>query len=525
MNGARSTFQRKGYLLTALAAAVLLAASPGIASAQEVGFVGSASRTMGEGASPAMDTAAPIEIEFRISDLVTEGAGQNTLGTLTIQHNADVDPPGSDTAGTGSDGVRSAANRRIWIDSTSAAVDASEFGTAPYPVGTAAAPHTHLYGVDDGDQIPYDNNGVIKLVIIDPGGDEDWVNTSFTMTLRADGIGVTPNPGSVTVTITDGDPAPVATFTKTDVSLTEDSQTSTDIGIAVGAPRGETASTGVDQLTNNIQFTTSPAGAVAVEAGAADDGCDAAGNPVLALTLANIVQAVNPTTSAAIPDTFQVSQGAGTLSTAAPSFSIQACMDDAGFRDDMVTFSFVASSLTGAPMGMGNVAAGPNLVVTVQSEGEETPVVSFATTSINIDEGSTEAVAILADGLHGHEVGSVMVHKGGDAVLSLWQGMEMLESEDGEHYEVSLVGSDGKPSANTVLTISADSDRALEDGMTSTGMLTIESANEAEIGDRNTLEVTVRGSTAVPALPLVGQLLLALFLMAGGARLYRRRNG
>ena len=30
---------------------------------------------------------------------------------------------------------------------------------------------------------------------------------------------------------------------------------------------------------------------------------------------------------------------------------------------------------------------------------------------------------------------------------------------------------------------------------------------------------------AVPALPLIGQLLLALFMMAGGARLYRRRLG
>ena len=34
MNGARSTFMRKGYWLTALAAIVLLAASPGTASAQ-----------------------------------------------------------------------------------------------------------------------------------------------------------------------------------------------------------------------------------------------------------------------------------------------------------------------------------------------------------------------------------------------------------------------------------------------------------------------------------------------------------
>ena len=42
MNGSRSTFMRKGYLLTALAAAVLLAASSGTAYAQRVniGFVG-----------------------------------------------------------------------------------------------------------------------------------------------------------------------------------------------------------------------------------------------------------------------------------------------------------------------------------------------------------------------------------------------------------------------------------------------------------------------------------------------------
>ena len=40
----------------------------------------------------------------------------------------------------------------------------------------------------------------------------------------------------------------------------------------------------------------------------------------------------------------------------------------------------------------------------------------------------------------------------------------------------------------------------------------------------NTLELTI-WDEAVPALPLIGQLLLALFLMAGGARLYRRRQG
>ena len=42
--------------------------------------------------------------------------------------------------------------------------------------------------------------------------------------------------------------------------------------------------------------------------------------------------------------------------------------------------------------------------------------------------------------------------------------------------------------------------------------------------DTNSLTFTL-WDEAVPALPLIGQLLLALFLMAGGARLYRRRRG
>ena len=176
-------------------------------------------------------------------------------------------------------------------------------------------------------------------------------------------------------------------------------------------------------------------------------------------------------------------------------------------------------SLIGMPTGIGNVAAGNSLVVTVQSN-EAVPTVQFGTSSLNIDEGSTETVAILADEETGPEVDSVMVSLAGDAMLSLWQDGEMLEAGMDGMFEVDLMGS-----ANAILTVSADSDRALEDGMTSMGTLKIESANGADIGNGDTVSVTVNGSTAVPALPLVGQLLLALFLMAGGARLYRRRQG
>ena len=144
---------------------------------------------------------------------------------LTIQHNADVDPPGDGTARTG-------AARRVWIDSESPALDGAAFGNHGTP---AAAPHDSLYGLDgdaDGagsNVIPYDANGVVKLVIIDPDGDGDWVDTSFTMTLRADGVGVTPSPASVKVTITDGDPQPTVSFSKTNVNLTEDARLNTPV--------------------------------------------------------------------------------------------------------------------------------------------------------------------------------------------------------------------------------------------------------------------------------------------------------
>ena len=515
MNGSRSTLMRKGYLLTALFAAVLLAASSGTAWAQGVGFTGSSSRTMTEGASPAMTTAAPIEIELRISGLILEGddADPDALGVLTIQHNADVAPPGEGDALTG-------AERRVWIDSDSSALDGSAFGSHGNP---AAAPHDSLYGLD-GDAagagsnvIPYDNNGVVKLVIIDPEGDDDWVDSSFTMTLRASGQGIAANPASVKVRITDINSQPTVSFSKTSVNLTEASRGTTPVAINLGVPTGETDPGGMSQLTNSIQFTTSPVGAAVV---AADCTVEVAADAVIAITLQGIETFDNMN---AMVDAWQVDGNAGAID-GMDTIAIEACGDMSGYRDEMVTFSFVATSLAGVPAGLGNVAGGPDLVVTVRSEGEAVPTVSFATTSLSIDEGMTNTVAIIADGEFGTEVGTVMVSMSGDAMLSLWQGSSMLEANASGMYEVML-GTATSPSANTILTISADSDRALEDGMTSTATLTIESANGATIGDRDSTTVTVTGSTAVAALPLLGQLLLALFLMAGGARLYRRRNG
>ena len=512
MNGVRSISMRKGYLLTALAAAVLLAASSGTAYAQGIGFVGT-SRTMMEGASPDSKTPAPITIDINVTGLTTPAEGvtgnlEDGLGEVTLVHNADDVYPGQD--------ARDGDMRRIWLDSKSSAIDEAELAGNNNLTAHTVAAHAHLYGVADGAVINYDSNGVIKLVIIDPGGDGNWADNSFTMDLRTQQVGVSPSPGSFKVTVRDTSPQPTVSFSRTSVSLTEGSQTTTGnpVNVEIGVPPKMTAPTGMASLTNVIQFTTSPAGAAVV------GECVAGDDDVIALDLGSSIEEVQDE-----EDTYMVGAAGQIGSTPGNhSIGIEACGDMSSYNDEMVTFSFVATTLTGEPMGYGSVAAGPNLVVTVQSEGEAVPTVSFATTSIDIAEGGTNTVAILADGTLGAEVGSVMVSVSGDAMLSLWQDGSMIESGAGGMYEVML-GTADEPSANTILTISADSDRALEDGMTSSATLTIESANGATIGGRDSLTVTVMGSTAVAALPLLAQLLLALFLMAGGARLYRRRNG
>ena len=99
MNGVRSISMRKGYLLTALAAAVLLAASSGTAYAQSIGFSGSSNSVM-EGATPDAKTPAPIVVEINISGLTLEGDDadrEDGLGTITIDHNADTAYPGQAT--------------------------------------------------------------------------------------------------------------------------------------------------------------------------------------------------------------------------------------------------------------------------------------------------------------------------------------------------------------------------------------------------------------------------------------------
>ena len=99
------------------------------------------------------------------------------------------------------------------------------------------------------------------------------------------------------------------------------------------------------------------------------------------------------------------------------------------------------------------------------------------------------------------------------------RGRGLDENRDGS-FTVEL-----SDSGSARLGILADADDTLASGETKTATVRIVDTNGAEIGDIDTLTVTVNGGTDVPALPLVGLLLQALLLTGIGARLYRPRQG
>ena len=467
MNGTRSTFMRKGYLLTALAAAVLLAASSGTAYAQSVGFMGN-SGMVAENATDADDTPTALTVTVRATDVDRT----NDDGTArTDIAGADTDQLGDVTLGIDGDIV-------VMMGTSTVADDGSISG-----------------GFADGNDV--------KLTILPSTGasDDDWVDGSATLTLSSSNSSTNLPQRSFSITIEDDETAPVVIFNPGSISLTEDSRRDVSLGLAEGAtgagiPGDASSHAGV------ITLMVSPAGAV----GLGSSGCDTDGAAVY-------VDGLTSPTVSADGGTITTTGAYGSLMTAV-SLEIGACPDMEGFKDPMVSLGFEATSLVSATVG--DIMPGAALQIHVQSD-EEIPVVGFVPTALSLDEGESNTVSIYADGEQGTEVGMVTVSMTGDAMLSL-AGDAVTANDDGS-YAIDMTGT-----ANVRFMVVSESDPALEDGMTATGWLTIMDANGATIGDDDTVAVTVNGSTSVPALPLVGQLLLALFLMAGGARLYRRRQ-
>ena len=110
-----------------------------------------------------------------------------------------------------------------------------------------------------------------------------------------------------------------------------------------------------------------------------------------------------------------------------------------------------------------------------------------------------------------------------DTMVSFGRDRSMSDAEEGTDYELNdvtmLAGSDSVTATLDVLE-DMEPDAGTDDNM-GEALVIYAMAGDAQSND---LELTI-WDNAVPTLPLIGQLLLALFLALGGARLYRRRQG
>ena len=456
---------RKRHLLTALTAALLLAATAGTASAQSprIGFT-PRSGSVNEGARADANSEHPLlTVTVRVWNLPAGAAGNDANGQPTARQQA-IDALGEITIETEGIGRREAAT------------------ISPVYNTTAALDEDAVFAASDTFQLT-----------VTPVQDDDSHNDEFSLRLR---LTESIDTGArYRGTVIDDDPLATATFSRTDIRVFEG--TEAQLSVRVTAPEDRSFARAGDQT---IVLTATPSGAVGLAA------CPTSGESDYALRVWSETETLS---RGSRRSEITIDRSIADYHRGPAVIRLTACGDMSEFRDTTVTLAFKESSLE-TPAG--RIAAGPPAVIRILND-DPLPSVSLSTAALTINEGMTQTVAIVAEGALADAVTRVGVRVTGDALISLLQGGDKLAARGGVTYIVDLAGN-----TSTVLTIRADDDGSLADNQTKTATLTIVDAGGADIGDQDTLTVTVRGSTAVPALPLVGQLLLALLLMVvGGA--------
>ena len=551
MNVAISTFVRRGYLLTVLAVAVLLAGFSGTAWAQTTGvsttatsrFSGSSGMLPEGAATEPLSKPRPLKVTitrtpksvndpYNTSDTPAVGPDGGPHLIINFEHDGVKGlPTGITVKADDSANTSLADGSALSFDSYSPAktreektglkIDDPEDDTEPYRQ-IDGPPHTVTIAKSE-----------IVLTIEDgrTADDGDWLPEMFVMTVSkhptslgaaSKSVGTRTNPyvndftsSKFTVNIEDDDPKPKFRFSSRNIHLAKENIQTVRVSVGVGPggasplPVGiqnklgsEDPDTGLGNVDNDVWLTVVPRDAVGRLINIRDASGDASSDETIKHPDALGRYVIG-----------QISNAASATDSDDNQFRIEA-KEVSGFRDEQVTLMLMdGRTAEKAEADGGGIDDADPATVTVLS-GEETPTVEFSTESISIDEGESKSVHILASGMQGDDVGSVAVAVRGEAFISLEQNGNPVSGS------VSFGGN-----ANAELTIVANSDPLLEDGEEKTATVTITDASGALIGDPGTVTVTVVGSTAVPVLPLFAQLLLALLLMVGGARLYRRRQG
>ena len=513
MNGSRSTYMRKGYLLTALAAAVLLAASSGTAYAQRVtiGFEGTSGMISERAYLSPSTQEDPQMITVRVRGLAggpnRGGDIGSSLGLVTIEANKDIN---------------------LAIANTTGGYDVEQPTIAFVPRDGATAPVHEVYtlsGLADTDS-PFNFADEIVLFVAQSGDgakDDNWVGEKIELQLEVAGT-ASVSPDIYTVQVVDHDTAPVAKFGQPDFTLSE--QSTREVTLDVKAARGAGLPAAAEGIEDVISVRVSSPSVVTFA-----DTCPARTDLAnynrqrfridLGDGWEDVVAADFANTGLFTTDSEATIGLMAATSATNASMMVEGCGDGAGIRDPQITLTILpGAGLVEPRPSRGNITIGAPLTISIDSD-EPVPTLSFSPTDVEIDEGGSTSTVLLAEGSNADDVEMVKLSVEGDAMVSLMQDGEMLEEMNGHVY----VDLDGNSSVR--LTAMSHSDPDLMDGdMAFKAWKLMEGGTDgAMIGEGYWFKVVVRGSTAVPALPLVGQLLLALFLMAGGARLYRRRQG
>ena len=496
MNGVRSIFRRKGYLLTALAAAVLLAASSGTAWAQvEPGSVRftATTGTVSEGAPTSTKPPLLVTLERTLRTVRGVDDDDDASRLFTIVR-------GSEPAGLIGDSGLTITGMR----------------------GAMVVDNALTFNMNTTEAV---------LSIVPPDNDADWDSETFYVALTHTDGAVEIGP-RLEVTVEDDDAQPVVSFSSPSVRLTEGSRALVDVKI--GKARGERRPLpDLSEAGGSVSIVVDPPGAIEDDR----DGYSVIDIEVTVGTTTMDLDVVGVDDRGANNAFGGVAAGVytlGTIQELAPddagvaqkiTLTISANKDKADFRNHDITVSFHPKTMTvkagdeEAAATLGQLMDGGSLAIMTDSD-ESVPTVSFSPTNVDVMEGGSVTSTLLATGEFGADVGMVKLSVEGHAMVGLYMGMDKLEEMDG-YVMVDL----GDTNA-AKLTAKSYSDPDLMDGEMKSKTWKIMEADGADIDqDASWLTVTVEGSTAVPALPLIGQLLLALFLMAGGARLYRRRQG
>ena len=513
MNGVRSTFMRRGYLLTALAALLLLAASVGTAEAQRVtiGFV-ETSGTVSENAYLNRDALLePAMVTVQVQGLAG-GAGR--AGDITRQF--------------GTESITITPSRNVAM----ALVGAG--GNLVSPPDTAS---TTALLIPPGSFTDSDEVVLLVSQSADGTGDDNWLHERIELKLRIDPMApASVGPDVYTLMVEDSQVAPVAKFNVPSFTLTEDSErrdVMLDIvdgatGLAARVPGAARDTTTTDNR-NGEKVNIRVSNHELVVLGSCPLPTDRVNYNRKAVSIA-LGTLGEDWATANTQDNFDrtgVLQTELTIAQLAGAdtadLTIKACGDMTGYTNPQITLTILERTLRDTPQARGgfrgDISAGSPLVVTVESD-EAAPTLSFSPTDVTIDEGDSVSTRLIADGQLANTVGMVKLMVEGDAMVDLYHEDTMLEEMDG--YVMVDMGN----SNSARLTAMSMESRELQDGdMAYKAWKLVDGSTDAMIGDDSWFRVDVRGSTAVPALPLIGQLLLALFLMAGGSKLYRRRRG